>query len=138
MTVRTTPALVAGIITTDLSIDISPFIDVANALTDYVLTQDTASVLNTQLLRQIETWLAAHYYAVKDQQYSEKKTGDASAKFQVGEAGTGAFQGSEWGRNAMALDISGTLRKLNKGVVTVGLECLGKPPSTQIDYLDRD
>jgi hypothetical protein len=38
----------------------------------------------------------------------------------------------------MIFDVSGTLRKLSKGVSLGTVTWLGKPPSTQIDYVDRD
>jgi len=133
---------VRAIIQNDTTIPLASFINAASSLVDHVNTQDTEGLLTTNALKNIEAYLAAHFYALKDQQYSEKKTGDASAKFQVGKAGEGPLEQNDWGRTAMLLDITGTLSKLNdqakKGGSTPQMVWLGKPPSTQIDYVDRD
>lgn len=118
-------------------IDVEPFITAANALTDYVNTCDTKkdNILTTALLLQIEIYLAAHFYAIRDPQYQEKKTGDASATFQ-GQTGK-RLELTHWGQQAMLMDVSGCLAAINKGG-RVGAYWLGKPPSEQTDYIDRD
>lgn len=131
---RVTEEEVRGIVDTDENISIAPFIDGATALTDYVSAQDSGSVLNAALLKEIERNLAAHFYALKDPQYLEKKTGDASAVFQ-GETGKG-LEYTPWGQTAKDLDVSGTLATL--GQKTVGMSWLGKPPSEQTAYENRD
>lgn len=134
---RATNESVREIIETILSISTAPFITAANVLVDRVSTKDTAGILSTTALKEIESWLAAHFYATRDQQYSEKKTGDAEAKFQVGKPGEGLLDTTQWGRNAMLLDFTGCLRSMNNGG-KVSMEWLGKPRSEQIDYSDRD
>lgn len=135
---RADDAGVRLIIDTLSTIDTAQFITPANVLTDRVATKDTAGILSSAALTQIETWLAAHFYATRDQQYSEKKTGDASAKFQIGIPREGGLlDGTEWGRNAMALDFTGCLRSINKGG-KVSMDWLGKAPSNQIDYVNRN
>lgn len=136
MAVRTTEAAVRKLIDTDPNFDVGPFIDAATALTDYVVTQDTASVLTTALLLQIETYLAAHFYEHLDPQYTEKVTGDAEGKFQ-GEWGKN-FESSKWGQTAMTLDVTGTLAALSKGRIAASVIWLGKPVSEQIEYQNRD
>ncbi len=131
---RVTEEDVRGIVDTDEKFSIAPFIDVATALTDYVSAQDNGSVLNAALLKEIEKWLSAHFYAIKDPQSTEKKTEEASAKFQ-GQTAMG-LDSTYWGQMAKSLDVSGTLATLGKK--KVGFEWLGKPPSEQIDYEDRD
>jgi len=138
MAIRTTAAAVRKVIQTDSSIDVSPLMDVASELVDKVSAEDSDSVMTAGMLRHLETYLAAHFYAFRDPQYSEKKTGDASATFQTGQSGKGAFEQNDWGRMAMALDLTGYLRKINKGVVTAEVIWLGLPPSEQTDYEDRD
>ena len=136
MAIRTTANAVRKVIDTDTNIEVSPFTDAASELVDYVETQDSDGVLTSGLLRQIETYLAAHLYALRDGQYLEKKTGDASAVF---EGKTGMYlEFTRWGQMAITLDISGTLRKLSGGVKKVSLTWLGLPPSEQTDYVDRD
>lgn len=131
---RVTEEEVRGIIETDEKISVAPFIASATALTDRVSAQDSASVLNAALLKEIEKNLAAHFYALRDPQYAENKTGDASAVYQ-GETGKG-LDYTPWGQAAKDLDISGTLATLGKK--PVGMSWLGKPPSEQTAYEDRD
>lgn len=133
---RVTQEDVRELIETDTELNLAPFIDTATALTDYVSGQDTLSVLTTALLKEIEKYLAAHFYEHRDQMYSSKKTGDANAKFQ-GEWGMG-LDSSKWGQTAKMLDITGTLTALSKGVKRVGLAWLGLPHSEQTAYEDRD
>lgn len=134
---------VRAIIQADSTIDnLFPFITVAEGLVDYVDSRDTENLLTAHQLKQIEIYLAAHFYASRDQQYSSNKTGDASAKFQVGISGIGPMELNDWGRHAMMLDITGTLSRLNeqnkKGKTTPQAVWLGREPSTQTDYVDRD
>lgn len=122
--------------TGDPNLSVAPFIDTANALTDYVAAQDTSSMLNAALLKEIEKYLAAYAYEFLDPQYTEKKTGDAEAKFQ-GEFGMG-FDSNKWGQHAKRLDVTGTLDSLDRPKHKVSLAWLGLPPSEQTDYVDRD
>jgi hypothetical protein len=140
MALRTSPAEVRGVIESDISTDISPFISAATALTDYVESWDdgNANILTSALLVQIETFLAAHFYAHKDQQFETEKLGGAEAEYQVGEPGLGKLDTTQWGKSAIALDISGCLSGINKGSHQVGLSWLGKPPSAQLAYKSRD
>ncbi|MDB4786201.1 hypothetical protein OAG36_00555 [bacterium] len=119
---------VQAVIENDSTIDMEPFIEAATALTDWVDSCDTDSVLSNALLFQIETYLAAHFYGCKDQPYESRKTGDAQGKFQ-GEQGMYLDQ-TDAGRRAMLLDVSGCLSKLNRelkdgGKRKVGLYWLG-------------
>lgn len=122
-------------VNTDSDIHVGVFIDTANALTDYVADKDSRSLLTTALLKQIELHLAAHFYAHRDQEFTEKKSLDASGKFQ-GQYGMG-LKGTKWGQAAITLDVSGTLASLDSGGGAT-IEWLGKPPSEQTDYVDRD
>ncbi len=137
MAQRVQPVDVHAIIDSDITIDMQPFILPATALTDYVVTKDTASILTTSLTKQIEAYLSAHFYAHRDQQFRDQKTGDAGASFQVGVEGDGLAT-TQWGKSAIALDITGTLKSISKGATPVGLTWLGKPPSEQLKYSARD
>lgn len=132
---RTSKEEVRAIIDTDSNINVAPFIDTANALTNHVSSQDAANILTTALLLQIETYLAAHFYSRRDPQYQTKKTGDASAEFQ-GRTGL-RLDSTYWGQDAMTLDVTGTLRALSKGA-RASIAWLGLPPSEQTDYMDRN
>ena len=133
---RVTEAEVSAIIETDGTLSIDPFIDVATALVDHIVTQDDNSLLTTALLKEIEKFLAAHFYAHRDQQYMQKKTGDASATFQV-KIGLG-LSSTQWGQTAMQLDVSGTLASLSVGKKRASMNWAGYKASEQTDYADRD
>jgi hypothetical protein len=134
---RTTEEQVREIIDTDVSLSIAPFIDQASALTDKVSAADTTGELGTDLLLMIEKNLAAHFYAFRDPQYTSKSTGGASGSFQ-GQTGLG-LNATYWGQTAMLLDVTGYLTELNMATrPKASLTWLGKPPSEQTDYEDRD
>lgn len=132
---RTSEAAVRAIIETDKNLSIAPFIDTATAMTDYIVSQDADSQLNNALLEEIEKYLAAHFYRHRDAQAEQKTTEKASAVFQGKTAMY--LEGSWWGQTAIALDVTGCLRGMSKGT-RARIIWLGKPPSEQIDYADRD
>ena len=136
MAVRTTDERVRGIIETIASTNTAPFIEAANSLTNYVSSQDDQGLLTADLLVQIETYLAAHFYARRDPQYRSRKTGKASAEFQGISSGP-RLESTDWGQDAMLLDVTGTLSQLNKGRRLARLNWLGKAPSEQTAYVDR-
>ena len=133
---RVSDGEVREILDSDDSLNIAPFIDTATALTDYVSAQDTNSRLNAALLKEIEKNLAAHFYALKDTQYQEKRTEKASAVF-YGKTGMG-LDFTPWGQTAKLLDVTGTLDTLSTKKHQVALTWLGYPPSSQTAYRDRD
>ena len=118
---------------------LTPFIDTANAIVSRVATMAVAAgfTLSTAELELIERWLSAHAYVMNDQVAKNRSfAGGVSATYQ-GEQGM-YFEASKYGQMAMALDFSGSLRKISRGSTTIGVSWLGKPPSEQIDYADRD
>lgn len=130
-------------IETNSSLNLTPFIMRASALVDYVVTQDVNSILTDALAKQVETQLAAGFYALRDKQYASKGTGRSQAQFQVGQRGKGPFELNDWLSTAMALDITGTLAKLNEQAKngtspTFSWTWMGKVESDQIDYVDRN
>ncbi len=136
MAIRTTSQAVRAAIETDSTIDVEPFIRTANALTNKVSSADSDSTLDAEILFEIETYLAAHFYALRDPQYLEKKTGDASAVFQ-GRTGM-KLDSTLWGQMAIAMDLTGFLASVNVGRRKASLTWLGKPPSEQTPYQNRD
>lgn len=117
--------------------DLAPFIDTASLLVDRVATCATAKgkTLSTTELELVERWLAAHCYAMADQPYSSRSTQGASGSFQ-GQTGM-ALDGTKYGQTAQMVDVSGCLAALGKRQAA-SMAWLGKVPSEQIDYLDRD
>ena len=142
MAFRASEDSVRDIIDTNPDIAIAPFQAAANALTDKVSSNDSGGLLNETLLTEIERYLTAGLYAIRDQIYSEKKTADAMAVFQTGQSAEGPLNQNDYLRTAMLLDLTGYLADLNqqavKGVVDAGITWLGKPPSEQVDYINRD
>lgn len=106
MALRATDADVRAIIDNDASISTVIPIRAANTLVDWIdATCDSENVLTATQLTEIETWLAAHFYAHRDPQYVAKATERASATFQ-GQTGMG-LESTFWGQTAMALDVTG-------------------------------
>jgi len=136
MAIRTSDQLIRASIETDPDLNLTPFINRANALTDYVASKDSQGVLSVAMLREIETLLACHFYDRIDHAYAERATGKASGVFQ-GQYGM-HLDGTKWGQDAITMDVSGTLSKLSKGTIKAQTAWLGKAPSEQTDYVDRD
>lgn len=136
---RTTSAAVQGVLGDDYdgSTSLTPFIDTATAMVDRVATCATSRdrTLTSAELELIERWLAGHLYAMSDQPYQSKTTGRASATFQ---GRTGMYlEATKYGQTAVNVDYSGCLASISKRRVARGV-WLGKAPSEQSDYIDRD
>ena len=111
MAIRVTEEEVGSVIDWDCTnIDLKPFITVANVIADKVSScaSDKGLSLTSAQLKEIERYLAAHLYALRDAQYQSKSTERASATFQ--------------GQTGMGLDLT----------------WWGKAPSDQTNYEDRD
>lgn len=136
---RTSEPKVQGILgdNWDGSTSVRPFIDTATVLTDEVSTCAAARgvTLSSALLERTECLLAAHFYAHADQLFTEKKTERSSAIFQ-GRTDKG-LESTQYGQSAITLDTSGCLAMFSKGQQPT-VAWLGKPPSEQIAYKDRD
>lgn len=129
MSIRTTDVEVAAIIETDSTIGLAPFIAAASALVDVHCAAANPNYTATELLL-IETWLAAHLYAVRDRAKVSESAGDGVSQSMQHTEDLG-FDCNEWGQVAMRLDYFGGLAKLNasikKGTTrTVSVTWLGK------------
>lgn len=113
------------------------YIATANAMVNRVAqcAIDNEDPLSDVELELIERWLAAHYYCQSDKPYASKSTGGASASFHGQTAMR--LESTLYGQTALGLDFSGCLDGLTKGNVAT-MTWLGKRPSEQIDYADRD
>ncbi len=122
----------------DDSSSLEGFIETAKVMTDEMVTCAASRGVShsAALLERIEAYLAAHFYGHADQFYTEKKTGDADAVFQ-GKTEMG-LQSTQYGQTAISLDKSGCLMTFSKGAPRVGVAWLGKAPSNQTDYADRN
>lgn len=137
MDLRTSDAKVrAAIPDFSSSLSTTNMIRTANRLVDKVVANDSGNLLNSEILVEIETYLAAHLCALADPQYSSKSTEGASGQWQ-GQFGKG-LMATYWGQTAVTLDTTGFLASINEGRKSAGMTWLGLPPSEQTDYGDRD
>lgn len=125
---RTTDELVGEIIEVDSGVVLTPFINAANALVTQCCTDLTVDYTDAHLI-QIETWLAAHVYTIKEMIAESEKAGPVSEKKQS-KVDLG-FDTSHYGQMAMRLDWKGGLSALNiqvkKGMKRApGMSWLGK------------
>lgn len=121
--------------------DLDPFISTATALADWVEGEDADGDLTVTLLERIEAFLAAHFYAHANQLLQSKSTGGASGAFQGQTAMW--LNSTQYGQTAMVLDVTGRLAGQVKAMADgarpkAGVTWLGRPPSEQTDYVDRD
>jgi len=116
---RTDAASVMAIVEVEPSVDLTPFIDAASSLVDRIEGLDPDS------LRRVETWLAAHFYCIRDPRYLTEKTdtvgGTIESKVGLNLAVT------RYGQMAMVLDTTGTLRRLSEGRSTPNVYWAGLP-----------
>lgn len=124
---RTNDSLVGGIIEVDSTISLTPFITIANFMVTQCCT-DLDEDYDAAHLIEIETWLAAHFYTVRDMRAERERAGTVEEKFQS-KVDLG-FNSSHYGQMAMRIDFHGGLAALDKqtinGIVkTVGLNYLG-------------
>ena len=122
----TTSELVQKIIETDVTIDLTPFILVANELVTECCGD---SGYDDSRLELIERFLAAHFYTNRDPRVTSEGVGGVSVSYQSAIAL--GFDGSSYGQSAIRLDTKGGLAALNeqskKGFKpTVGVTWLGK------------
>lgn len=127
MAVRTTAADIGKIIEVDAAIDLDSFIEVANALvTECCVGQSYADAR----LKLIETWLAAHFYAMRDPRVVSETVTGIGERFQSAVAL--GFDTSHYGQMAMRLDTAGGLAALNEKTKagksqSIGVSWIGTP-----------
>lgn len=132
---RTTPAKVEGVLNRDYDYknrpSLIPYIDSANVVVSRLITSASANgvSIGSTTAELIERWLAAHYYTRSDATHTSRSNLAASASF--------ARKGDEYKQTAVELDPSGLLAGILSGLLKVDIFWLGKPPSEQIDYIDR-
>ena len=131
MAIRTTSDAVAAILAGhyDGETDLTAFIEAASSIADDVAAcaSSEGTSLSDVKLELIERWLSGHFYAQADPFYKSKSTGKASA----------TFTDTDYSKIAEQLDSSGCLADILAGG-PARIDWLGKPPSSQIDYVDRD
>ena len=117
MAIRTTTALIEGIIEVNSAISLTPFIAAANAIVTQVSTDlpSMKTAYTTEQLQTIETWLSAHFYTVRDMRAERERAGSVEEKFQS-KVDLG-FNTSHYGQMAMRLDWHGGLAALDKKIL---------------------
>lgn len=139
---RTTATSVKQILLSDYdSVDepsLIGFIETASAIVDSIIecATERGYSLTTARAELIERWLSAHFYVMSDQNYKGRSTLRASGQFQ-GETKM-YFEASKYGQTAVSLDGSGCLSSLGSNNRNVRSIWLGRRPSAQTDYKDRD
>ena len=140
--VRTNEGLVKGVLTQDYNERklpaLLPFMTAANSLVDDVIecASSKGVAVSDAKAELIETWLAAHFYKYAyDRQFSNKSTAGASGSY-TGQTAM-YLEGTTYGHTAIVLDRSLCLVNFSKQQVAGGF-WMGKAPSEQIDYVDRD
>jgi len=102
----------------DTSVSLTEFIGIANRLVTAVCGDSGYSAAT---LKDIETYIAAHLYAVKDRPASQEKVGEASVTY-MGQSGM-FLDSTQYGQTAKLLDYKGCLTELGKK--TPSLKWLG-------------
>lgn len=113
---RCSPTDVAGVIETDPAVvgsslnGLNPFINIANEMVTECCTFQGQGY-SASRLAVIETWVAAHFYAVRDPRPVTEQLGAARQTLQkVVDIGLDATQ---WGQTAMRIDTYGGLAAKN-------------------------
>jgi len=122
-----TEAEVAAVIDLRSNTVATPFITTAEALVEEVNLEGKG--LSQAILKQIIIWLAAHFAAHLEQRFASETTGDARSAYQY-KVDLG-LNDTMYGQQAMLLDITGTLKKLNSRGNKQGpiIEVIPDPPT---------
>lgn len=108
--VRTTANAVGKITEVDPTIDLTPFIEVANALVTEICAP--VATYDDVRLELIERWLSAHFYRVRDARLDCEKIGDIYTRI-TGKTGL-ALDLTYEGQQVKFIDTSGKLALLDQ------------------------
>lgn len=107
---RTTEEAVKDVIDTSLTNEeITPFLQAANRL---VTDKLTGLGYSSEMLQEIETWLTAHFVAIRDPQILKEKIGENDVTY-TGKSGFG-LDATTYGQQVQLLDHKGVLASLSK------------------------
>lgn len=138
ITPRTDPEQVKGVLldTYNGSANLSPFMRGAKIITDAMIrcAQKKGITHTDDEIIEIETWLAAHGYAMSDQVAESERDLNANVTYQ-GKTDM-ALNATKFGQHALSLDYSGCLNAIGKHRKQ-SILWLGKDPSAQINVWDR-
>lgn len=118
MAARVTDAEVKEVIETDLA-DLTAFITAANLTVNQHLT---GLGLSTDLFKEIERWLAAHFVAMRERQVQSEGLLESNVTY-GGKYGMG-LEFSQYGQQVMLLDHTGRLANASKNKWPIKMEVL--------------
>jgi len=107
----TTKSAVARVIEVDTDINLTPYIDAASELVTECCGNSGYSQTRLEM---IETWLAAHLYAVRDPRAQSEGVSSLNTTYQ-GRTGM-HFESSIYGQHALLLDTKGGLAALQEQI----------------------
>jgi len=111
---RVTEVEVEKIIEVDSSLDLAVFITAANTVVNDNLTGSALGIA-AATLKEIERWLAAHFTQIRSGSLVASEKADVVAQSNQYKLGLN-LQSTMYGQQAMMLDPSGTLSRLNTGL----------------------
>ena len=117
---RVTSSDVAAICELDATIPVDPFIAVATLLVDEELA--IKNVLSAARLKEIERYLAAHFYCVRDPRAQSESAG-VSQSYE-GSASDG-LKRTRFGQQAIILDTTGRLNTMQLGRRPASIAAMG-------------
>jgi hypothetical protein len=137
MGLRTDPQYVRDILKenydSERNTDLMPFVRSAEVLTNQVVacaTRKRVVGLDTLTLKEIESYLACHFYCIQDPLYKSRSTQGASGAFQTG---PGGMEMTDYLTMAITLDPSGCLNALVKRQRAGGFYLGKRHPERDLD-----
>ncbi len=112
------------------------FIKISNIIVNKVVTCASAKgvTISDEELLELETWLAAHYYKMSDQQLQSKSTNGASGSYRG--SGTQGLATTTYGQSALDMETTGCLKQLTSGQ-RASATWLGVTENEALDWEDR-
>lgn len=141
MAIRTSPGEVQQVLLADYdgSSQLTVHIRGANAVVNRMVTcaGEEGYSFSADELQLIEAYVAAYRYTLSDPLYTSRSTSKASGSFQ-GEVDANGRPINRYLKAAYDLDPSGCLKDLLTPSARASGSWLGKAPSEQTPYVDRD
>jgi len=123
---RATQAKVEAVIEVDTDLWSDDLLTYAATIVGAAEDQVSSGTYSEDQLTFMEVYVAAHFYAVKEQKAQREKAGRSSVQYQ-GKYGMG-LEATSWGQQALSMDAAGALAKVTGsegGVKSVGAAWLG-------------
>lgn len=111
MAIRTTSDAVEEIVETEVTISLTPFIEIASAMVDELLVD---AGYGDTYLELIERWLSAHFYSIRDMKRASEQVKTLRESFQYKVDLYLAV--TVYGQQVLALEYKGILAALQKRI----------------------